>query len=157
MNIFYLNHNVYKCAEAHCDRHVVKMILEYAQLLSTAHFVLDGVTVGYKPTHRNHPCAVWVRTGIGNYMWLFDMFVALLGEYTYRYGKVHKSSELVTVLQIPPDNITLKGFGEPPQAMPDEYKRQRALDGYREYYRHGKGHLHSWKKRSVPEFIIAFE
>ena len=43
MNIFYLDNHVSRCAEMHNDKHCIKMILEYAQLLSTAHRVIDGV------------------------------------------------------------------------------------------------------------------
>ena len=42
MNIFYLHENPEICAEYHCDKHVVKMILETAQMLSTAHRIIDG-------------------------------------------------------------------------------------------------------------------
>lgn len=153
MNIFYLCYQQSHCAEMLCDKHVVKMILEYAQLLSTAHFVLDKSNVGYKPTHINHPCAIWARAGLGNYMWLFKMFIAALDEYTYRYSKIHKSSELIAVLQNPPDNIRIKAFVEPPQAMPIEYKSSSTIIAYQNYYKFGKIHLHKWKKRNVPEFI----
>jgi len=106
MNIFYLDHDVRKCAEMHNDKHVVKMILEYAQLLSTAHRVLDGIlstgisvsgrkrtvyvladnldAVLYSATHVNHPSAIWVRQSDKNYDWLFGLFQALMDEYTYR-------------------------------------------------------------------------
>ena len=154
MNIFYLCRDVHLCAQMLCDRHVVKMILEYAQILCTAHYVLDKEIVGYKPTHVNHPSTKWCREGLGNYMWLYNMFIATLNEYTYRYGKVHKSSELVEVLQTPPDNIPLRAFEEPPQAMPEEYKSVRgSIDAYRNYYAYGKAHLHAWKRRPTPQFI----
>ena len=108
MNIFYLDHDVYNCAEMHNDKHVVKMILEYAQLLSTAHRFLDGTVssglsktgrkqtryvlsdhrehVLYGATHINHPSAVWVRQSYDNYIWLSNMLIALCEEYTHRYG-----------------------------------------------------------------------
>lgn len=150
MNIFYLSHDVVICAQCHVDKHVVKMILEYAQLLSTAHVVLDNNQVGYKKTHVNHPCAIWVRQGIQNYMWLFRLFCALLDEYTYRYGKVHKTSMLIEALSHPPENISLQRFFEPPQAMPDEYKVNKdSVSAYHNYYRYGKTHLHSWKRRNI--------
>ena len=102
------------------DKHVVKMILESAQLLSTAHRVLDGQmsvrerlvpgtlekpkyrkhkvwtlpdardSVMYQATHMNHPSAVWCRTSIENYSWLVEHFFALMNEYIHRYGKIHK-------------------------------------------------------------------
>jgi len=85
MNIFYLDKDPRICAENHCDKHCVKMILEYAQLLSTAHRVLDGdpnqelpdgrQDVLYKATHVNHPSAVWVRQNEANYKWLYKMWI----------------------------------------------------------------------------------
>ena len=144
MNIFYLDHDVRKCAEMHNDKHVVKMILEYAQLLSTAHRILDGVlstgislsgrkksvyvladnrdTVLYSATHINHPSAVWVRQSDKNYDWLFALFQALMDEYTHRYGKVHACSKLEMFLARLPDNIPWAPFTEPTPAMPDDLK-----------------------------------
>jgi hypothetical protein len=120
MNIFYLDHNPAQAAEWMVDKHVVKMILESAQLLSTAHRVIDGeqkisqrLVPGtlenpkyrkhtswvlpdardytmYAATHINHPSAVWCRQSIENYNWLADHFFALMAEYTYRYNKTHK-------------------------------------------------------------------
>ena len=112
MNIFYLHEDTKECAKQHLDKHVVKMILEYAQLLSTAHRFLDGIQVVglsksgrkqtryelsdnrdgilYSATHINHPSAIWVRKSKENYIWLSNMLLALCGEYTYRYGKTHK-------------------------------------------------------------------
>ena len=92
MNIFYLSSCPVDAASFHCDKHVVKMILEYAQLLSTAHHVLDGDDAPegiYKCTHKNHPSAVWARETNNNYRWLYDLFLELGKEYTYRYGKEH--------------------------------------------------------------------
>lgn len=123
MNIFYLDKNPAECAKMHNDKHCIKMILEYAQLLSTAHRVLDGnqgveqryvagsfpvrwrsVKVWklddernktlYAATHINHPSAIWVRESLSNYMWLSHLLVELCKEYTYRYGKVHKCEEI---------------------------------------------------------------
>ena len=178
MNIFYLDHDVTKCAEMHNDKHVVKMILEYAQLLSTAHRVLDGTlstglsktgrkqtryvlpddreSVLYSATHLNHPSAVWCRQSDLNYDWLFNMFQALMTEYTYRYGKVHATSRLETHLASVPKNIPQKGFTEPTPAMPDEVKIPGdSIKSYRNYYINNKVHLASWKKRQVPEWFNA--
>ena len=178
MNIFYLDHDVTKCAEMHNDKHVVKMILEYAQLLSTAHRVLDGVqftgvsktgrkqtryvlsgsreSVLYSATHINHPSAIWVRQSDKNYSWLFDMFQALLEEYTYRYGKTHACDRLVWALEVRPNNIPRGNFTEPTPAMPDEVKiAGDSIKSYRNYYINHKMHLASWKKRQVPEWFNA--
>jgi hypothetical protein len=72
MNIFYLDKSPYTCARYHCDKHVVKMILETAQLLCGAHWATGG-TAQYKPTHLNHPCAIWVRKSLSNYKWLCEL------------------------------------------------------------------------------------
>lgn len=117
MNIFILSDNPIDAAIQHNDKHVVKMILESAQLLSTAHRILDGTEVTeqryvksgkrmghlrntktwklpdwrddilYQATHRNHPCAVWCRESVANYQWLWDLLSALTDEYYYRYGQ----------------------------------------------------------------------
>ena len=173
MNVFYLDHDVTKCAEMHNDKHVVKMILEYAQLLSTAHRVLDGtIVVGlsktgrkqsryvlpdsrepllYSATHLNHPSAVWVRQSDKNYSWLFEMFESLLEEYTYRYGKKHACEKLVWALEVRPNNIPRGNFTEPTPAMPDEVKIVGdSIASYRNYYINNKSHLAKWKKRPVP-------
>ena len=97
MNIFFLDEDSKMCAQAHCDKHVVKMILEYAQMMSTAHRVLDPpselIEPMYKPTHKNHPAAVWVRESDANYKWLYDLWFWLAKEYWWRYDKMHKTWE----------------------------------------------------------------
>jgi hypothetical protein len=99
MNIFFLSEDPYEAASMQVDRHVVKMILESAQLLSTAHRILDGDDSGvlpdyrdtlfYRATHKNHPSARWIRESVENYNWLVDHFDGLLREYTHRYKKQH--------------------------------------------------------------------
>jgi len=181
MNIFYLDHDVKKCAEMHNDKHVVKMILEYAQLLSTAHRVLDGtIVVGlsktgrkqsryvlsdnrepllYSATHLNHPSAVWVRQSKENYIWLANMLLALCEEYTYRYGKTHKVERdglCFVLLKNIPNNIANRDFTQPTPAMPDEVKISGdSIKSYRNYYINNKTHLANWKKRTTPEWYIA--
>lgn len=176
MNIFYLDHNRVKCAQMHNDKHCVKMILEYAQLLSTAHRVLDGHectilspsgrkkkvwqlsdgrdSVLYTATHINHPSAIWVRKSDINYDWLFGMFQALMDEYTYRYGKVHACARLEVHLGKLPKNIPSVPFTEPTPAMPDEVKVVGdSIASYRNYYKQNKSHLANWKKRPVPTWF----
>lgn len=184
MNIFYLDKNPQKCAEMHVDKHCVKMILEYAQLLSTAHRVLDGVLTDglsqsgrkrklyvlndsrneilYSATHVNHPSAVWCRQSDSNYMWLAELLEECCKEYSYRYGKIHKveSSGLMQSLKnIFPKNIPNKPFTEPTPAMPDECKVPgNSLMSYHNYYNMNKSHLWSWKgkinSRPVPKWLI---
>jgi hypothetical protein len=159
MNIFYLSHDTTECAQMHVDKHCVKMILEYAQLLSTAHRVLDDVpedSMFYKMTHVNHPSAVWVRSSFKNYFWLSLLLDRLCKEYTYRYGKTHKVelSGLVFKLANLPVNIPICDFTEPTPAMPEEYKvAGDSIQSYKNYYNGAKRNLFSWKNRAVPTFI----
>jgi hypothetical protein len=156
VNIFYLDREPLSAARAHCDKHCVKMILETAQLLSTAHRELDGDDYAdahglYKATHKNHPSAVWVRESAANYRWAHQLLVELCDQYGYRYGKTHKTEQLVEPLSIPPANISTDApFTEPPQCMPDEYKRGDAVDAYRAYYHGGKAGFAEWRHSNPP-------
>jgi hypothetical protein len=179
MNIFYLDNDPKTCAEMHVDKHCVKMILEYAQLLSTAHRVLDGIidigcsasgrkktiyrlsdgrdTILYSATHVNHPSAIWVRKSVQNYMWLVELLEMLCGEYTYRYGKVHKVERdgLMQLLKNQfPNNLPIAPFTEPTPAMPEDYKvAGDSIQSYKNYYLGDKQRMFSWKKRQTPTWI----
>lgn len=160
MNIFYLHENPVTAARYHCDKHVVKMILEYAQLLSTAHHVLDGDDAPegiYKCTHKNHPSAVWVRQSKENYMWLVDLFLNCIREYNDRYGKWHKTESIKQVLSIPPANIPDAEFTQPPQCMPDEYKCDDPVTAYRNYYIGDKASFAVWKYSAPPMWYTGAE
>jgi hypothetical protein len=178
MNIFYLDPHPKQCAEHHCDKHVVKMILEYAQLLSTAHRVLDGeqstaLTASgrkqkvwkledpsldaalYKATHMNHPSAVWARQSYKNYVHLHQLFYYLCKEYTRRYGKVHATERLMSDLYAPPVNIDTKSpFTDPPPAMPDYCKVPgNSVESYRKYYIYEKARFAKWKTKEPQWFV----
>lgn len=157
MNIFYLNHNPEICAQQHCDKHVVKMILEYAQLLSTAHHVLDEYVIYYdiyKPTHINHPSSKWVRASSENYKWLLELWKNLMLEYTHRYGRVHASSRLLPYLEHLPIHIQEGEFFQPPPAMPDEYiTTNNSIVNYQNYYKYGKTKLLKYTKREKPTWL----
>jgi hypothetical protein len=178
MNIFYIHTDPKLCAEWAVDSHCVKMILEAAQLLSTAHRVLDGTEytdktasgrnvkrwrlpdqrdgILYSATHINHPSAVWVRQSNDNYNWLWRYLEEHCVEYTYRYGKVHKveSSGLHESLISAPHNIPNAPFIQPPSCMDTKYIiSENAVTNYRNYYKVGKAHLHKWKNREAPEWI----
>jgi hypothetical protein len=158
MNVFYLHPNAQVCAEMHCDKHVVKMILEYAQLLSTAHRELDGDDLladnsgFYKATHKNHPSAIWARETTANYRWVHGLLLSLCDQYTARYGKVHKtqSSGVVDALSRYPNHLTIGHFTAPPQCMPDEYKAVDAVDAYRDYYLGEKMYMAKWSYSERP-------
>jgi len=168
------------CAQWAVDRHVVKMILEAAQLLSTAHRVIDGVqytdktktgrsvkrwrlsdsreTSLYSATHINHPSAVWARESNNNYNWLWCYLDEHCREYTRRYGKVHKIEEsgLKGILAALPNNIPVGYKTQPPSAMDAKYIiSEDAVVNYRNYYKVGKAHLHSWKApATAPDWIM---
>jgi hypothetical protein len=181
MNIFYLSADPKTAAQYHLNKHVVKMIIESAQLLCTAHRLLDGKEIIrqeitktgktrnvrryifsdpnkekllYKASHIHHPCSVWARANINNYMWLYELFVALCDEYTFRYGKIHKSYTLLRdVLSSPPYNISKDPFTQPAQAMPAEYKHEDPVQAYRQYYIGAKRTFARWTKRTRPEWF----
>ena len=180
MNIFYLDKHYRTCAKQHVDKHVVKMIVEYAQLLSTAHRVLDGdeyegrtannrrirrfkmansniENTLYKASHINHPSAIWVRESSQHYWWLYLLFRELCMEYTHRYGKIHSTeSKLGEILQIKPKNIKDNGFVEPPQAMPDYCKVPGdSIKAYQMYYVNEKIGFAKWTKRDIPSWFVA--
>lgn len=177
-----MDKNPETCAEYHVDRHVVKMILESCQLLSTAHRVIDGTQhVGlsktgrkqtryvlpdqregilYSATHINHPSAIWCRKNTQNYLWLYWLLVALCKEYSYRYGKVHKcqSSGLVEALHKLPKNLQDNEFTEPTPAMPDHCRVPGdSIQSYRNYYLMEKSRMWSWKgkinSRKMPVWL----
>ena len=177
MNIFYLNESPEICAQMHCDKHVVKMIIEYAQLLSTAHRVIDGdpyydktkngrrilrykmknpnlENTLYKAAMINHPSAVWARKNSENYIFLYNLYVSLCAEYTWRYGgKKHSTDNLLTDLLFRiPENIPEGKFFEPPQCMPDDVKDTTSIQAYHNYYNKYKSYFAKWTNRTTPDW-----
>ena len=174
MNIFVLDRDPYKAAAYHNDKHVVKMILESVQMLSTFIQIYDKSLVGnpslYKMTHANHPCSLWLRNKdyIRDYSWLCHLTCGLMVEYTQRYGKYHKSEEVFNyiTLNCGPSifkyatmydnnmfddmNFTL--------AMPDDCKTSDPVESYRNYYIKYKSHIAVWRKTiTTPPWLIVSE
>ena len=147
MNIFYLHKNPYKAATYFYDKHKVKMILESAQMLCTAHhhyaelLDYDASYIPYKKAHYNHPSTIWTRQNSRNYYWLFRHMLGIGNEYTKRYGKKHLSiTKCFDVLKNCPIGMPLGGpLTEPPQCMPDEYKVEGdSVSAYWNYYEQDK-------------------
>ena len=141
MNIFYLDRDPVKAAQIQYNKHVVKMVLESAQMLCTAHRYYGNDDVPYKSAHINHPSSIWCRENSRQYYWLFDHMLALGNEYTKRYGKKHLSiTKCFPYLQYTQVGMPLGGqFTEPPQCMPDEYKVEGdSLSAYWNYYEQEK-------------------
>jgi hypothetical protein len=183
MNIFYLDKDPIKAAQLSCDTHVVKMIVESAQMLSTAHRMIDGkeyidkTKAGrkikrwkhpnsnmektlYKACHTGHPSTVWVMQSAYNYHWLYKHMMALNTEFKMRYGHIldHKTVQLLEgALMYPPKNISLNTIAtDPPPAMPDYCKVPGdSVASYRKYYIYEKQRFATWKSpSSVPAWYI---
>ena len=181
MNIFVLDKDPVKAAQLQCDKHVVKMIVESAQMLSTTHRMLDGILtlelskngrkvkrwvlddereqVVYKAVHMNHPCTVWTRESAGNYAWHYAHFVALCDEYTHRYGKVHATDKLLRdTLAKTPKNIPNHGitqFALAMNAQPQCIHPEDPVRSYREFYQTKQDRFSMvWSNRQEPEWFV---
>lgn len=154
MNLFYLDENPQKCAEYHVDKHVGKLILESAQVLCAA-FHLQNIDAPYKLSHKNHPTCRWVRQSKENFEWTLRYAGALGIENHYRTGNWHKSLTVVAWAQANMNKLAFEKSEFTPfaLAMPDQYKTSCPIESYRNYYRHGKKHLHSWGKRDIPSWL----
>ena len=181
MNIFLLHENPVLCAEQHCDKHVVKMVIEYAQLMSTAHRVLDGdlyedktaagrrikrwrhpnmcmEDILYKASHINHPDGIWVRSSDANYNYLYNLWCRLSEEYTHRYGRKHLTQEkLENLLRFAPKNIEHAPMADVhglPLAMPEDVKGKSVVNSYRRYYNKYKIDFAKYTNREEPEWLL---
>jgi hypothetical protein len=151
MNIFVLDTDPKKCAEYHNDKHVIKMILETAQLLCSAHH-MTGSNAPYRLTHKNHPCSIWVRQSISNYKWLAKLGLELCKEYYRRYNKIHKTKPIIKwcIENIP--NLPNNHMTNFVCAMPDSCKiSSDPVINYREYYIQEKASIAKWKTQK-PEW-----
>lgn len=181
MNVFVLDDNPRQAAILQCDKHVVKMIVESAQMLSTAHRMLDG-TVGlqpsksgkrtvkywtlpddrendlYKAVHVGHPCTVWTMMSDSNYIWHYEHFLALCNEYRYRYGKTHSTDSLLRYkLSKLPTNIPKGPLTPQPLAMkanPECMDPNDIVGSYRKFYQTKQDRFKMvWSRRQIPEWF----
>lgn len=150
MNIFILDTNIRTCARYHADQHVVKMILESAQMLCTV-VNQNGGASPYKSTHTRHPCTLWAGASLSNWKWLYRLAKALNDEYRYRYRRTtdHKSAGIVKALSPPLiDDIGLTEFA---QAVPEIYRVPGdAVKAYRRFYIKEKSSFAKWTRRKEP-------
>ena len=159
MNIFVLDLDPQQAARMQCDKHVVKMPLESAQMLSAAHRCLDyDITPSDSPiygiTHEHHPCTQWVMRSSDNYQWLYEHFKALAEEYEYRYYVEHRSWwKLRDILKMTPKNIAKGSLTPFAQAMPAAYKDDDVVVAYRNFYASEKREFLKYKKRNVPSWL----
>ena len=161
MNIFYLDTRPRISAQYHCDKHVVKMILESAQMICTVANELTGKQVApYKSTHKNHPCVKWMQEDYINFSYVLNLMWYLDEERKYRFGsnkthtsveKIHDSGIITLIMQYLPE----RALTEIPLCMPDACKvRNDAVQSYRNYYVREKKHLHKWTRRGMPYWLI---
>ena len=163
MNIFVLMLDPEECAKHHCDKHVVKMILETAQILCAVHYITESPhPPPYKKTHSKHPCVLWTAESLDNYLWLVALGRALAAEYVFRYStqekpKSHKSLQVIewAAAHLPP--LEAKGVTTRPQAMPDHYRVDGdPVSAYRAYYMGEKAELLTYTRREVPNWLRVF-
>lgn len=164
MNIFFLHWKTRKCARYHCDKHVIKMIVESCQLLYTCHWsqkeppalIHTAPNGGYRPTHRKHPCALWVSESLDNYRWLVSLTEELITEFHHRYpdSREHACTKHIDWLKTVEPPLALNGITMPRCAMPLEFQiTDDAMLNYRLYYREGKKHLLKYRNRHSPHFL----
>lgn len=174
MNIFFTSKDPQICATNQCDKHVLKMSVEYAQMMSTAHRVLDGQpyfdktinnrkitrwklcdnreNILYKASHYNHCSNIWLRESIAHYQWFFNLWLYTIVEYMWRFQNTHKGVSLLPFVEQPPTNIPNKPWlRDPPPAMPDIYKvSNNSIQSYINFYNGDKSTFAKWEKISPP-------
>ena len=157
MNIFTLDDCPKKSAELQHDKHVVKMILESAQMLCGVYHAQEIDGAPYRKTHHNHPCSVWAREDMDNFYWLINHAFALCKEYTHRYGRVHKSQAVIEWCRKNASKLNIPMVGITPfaQAMPNEYRQPNSIKAYRNYYVNEKlNRKTKWTNRNIPNIFI---
>ena len=154
MNIFAVDTDPKIAAQQLCDKHVVKMILESAQMLCS---VFPNGDAPYRRAFYNHPCTKWARESAENYEWLLDHAYAMCQEYTRRYGKVHKSLDAISWCgsNYHKLNIPRKGLTKFAQALPEQYKNSCGVTAYRADYNGEKAYFAKWSKRETPSWFNA--
>lgn len=164
MNVFYLDKNPRQAAHMHCDKHVYKMILEYAQLMMAAwykqiedepmliEFIINNEF--WKPSHLHHPATKWVQSSIHAYAWVFACWEELLLIYTEKTGKFHAAMKFHDALVLCPPSIANKDcWIDPPLCMPETFKSDDAVDSYRRYYCIEKAGFAKWVDRPTPHWF----
>lgn len=158
MNIFILSLNMSECVHWYPDKHIVKMPIEATQMLCnvfhyTGEFDLmneESQDKIYLPTHMNHPCSIWTRESLSNWLWLRKLVCYMGNEYRFRYGRVHKS--VITAMGLPIPKIPDKGLTDFAKAVPDEFKHLDVCNAYIEYFKEYKRHLIKYTKRPIPDW-----
>lgn len=154
MNIFILDTDIATCARFHADQHVVKMILESAQMLCTV-LHETGVQAPYRPTHRNHPCTLWAGRSLSNWLWLRRLALALNREFRYRFQKEVDHASARIAAGLPRPAIEEAGLTQFAQALPEIYRVPGdAVKAYRAFYIAEKSRFAKWTRRPPPAWYV---
>jgi hypothetical protein len=162
MNIFGIDTDTTSCATYHTDRHIVKMPLETAQMVSFVYYHKDlwdgevpNLLMNFSAGHDKHPCSLWLRENLVNFLWTCEFGIKLIEEYRFRYdSQKHERCKMIfewSLDNLP--NLPVAEFTPFAKAMPEEYKVDCSIESYRNYYKLGKSELHQWTKRNKPEWI----
>ena len=148
MNIFILSRDPVEAAKWQCDKHIVKMCSESAQMLCSVH---EPGVAPWKRSHYNHPCTVWTRTSVDNYRWHILHALALCEEYTQRYGRRHAAQDVIEWCKNNEPELPSAGLTPFPRAIKDPtYHDQDIVTSYRAYYIGDKSRFARWRYSSPP-------
>ena len=149
MNVFILDEDMRKSVIYHTDKHIVKMPIESTQILCTV-LHQQGIAPdwAYKPTHQSHPCVKWASESLDNWHWLREYTLLLGKEYTYRYGREHKS--ITTAQWLPEPDLPKIGLTPFAKCVPEEFKNLSVVEAYRKYFVKYKNHIKQYTGRPVP-------
>ena len=150
MNIFVVNRNPKIAAQNLCDKHIVKMPLESAQILCNVAHRYGYSNIPYRPVSTKHPCVLWAGETEGNWEWLVIHGLELCREYTKRYGKRHKSQDVIEWALSTPASPPAGELQPFVMAMPEQYKGENAVKAYRRYYLGEKVSFATWKAPAKP-------
>ena len=177
MNIFILDLDPEKCAEYHCNKHLVKMITEHNQILGSIAYTARGVhrktditpefiektfkgfprkengkPHPYGIGYRNHPCTQWAGKTLDNYRWLCTLTAYMCKEYTRRYGRKHAGEEICSWYASNHPELPITGMTPFALAMPEDYKSKDAVKSYRDYYIKYKSGFAKWPEGTIPSW-----
>jgi hypothetical protein len=155
MNIFVLDTDPRLAAQYHCDQHVIKMILESAQMLCTA-LRTHGAEPPYQTTHPKHPCTLWAQQTRSNWLWLKELAFHLNEEYQARYQKSMPHKSWLIIEELEPDVIPEGPLTPFVQAMPNEYKHASPVTAYRQFYCGDKSSFATWKYSETPFWYVPY-
>jgi hypothetical protein len=156
MNIFYINEDPIVAARELADDHIRKMQIESAQMCCTAHWE-TGNEAPYKRAHKNHPSTIWTRQSIYHYRWLVKHGLEICNEFEKRYGKVHATKQVLLWCKDNEPNLSNNEFVEPPQRMPEEFRKEDTIEAYKNFYINDKVKVKKldWKKlNNKPKWVI---